>query len=281
MARIAVDSNKDLLSRPLSPASRGSDRQTTSTACATRNVGGVKGPKHTTTSASIAQEPTLLWAIPATGGNATSSLGATPAMQSGRKSALRPRKHQTARAVAARARRQGARSDAPRDSCAAAFRQEDEGRNKLDLGVLRASQDYLQKKVFAPPSRIVLTSPPRVPGSEPSNPFSKDGASCLLMRRRSRTRSQPDRAGILEAEGGAAQGCGAHRDKALETAWTTRQWRPRSVLTIFSMPDTVCDPHQAENALVLRVLKTRHLPLHCAILSQMPSSRRSLQWERN
>src|SRR5215831_15849901 len=31
------------------------------------------------------------------------------------------------------------------------------------------------------------------------------------------TRPQPDRAGILEAQGGSAQGCGPHRDGGLET----------------------------------------------------------------
>jgi transposase len=58
--------------------------------------------------------------------------------------------------VVARTRCRGARSDAPRDPCAAAVREEDEVCNKLDLGILRSSQHNFQKKLRAPQNRIAL-----------------------------------------------------------------------------------------------------------------------------
>ena len=50
-----------------------------------------------------------------------------------------------------------------------------------------------------------------------------EAAAATLRYARLLARSQSHRAGVLEAEGGAAQGCGAHRDEALETDRKARQ----------------------------------------------------------
>ena len=41
--------------------------------------------------------------------------------------------------------------------------EEAESRHRLDLALLRPSRHHLQKKLCTPPSRIVLTLPPRAP----------------------------------------------------------------------------------------------------------------------
>ena len=91
------------------------------------------------------------------------SVGGRPVVSRLSQGRVKPPAAQAARALVARTGCRGARSDAARDSCAAALREEDEGRNKLNLGILRSSQHHFQKKLSTPPSRTVLMSWPHAP----------------------------------------------------------------------------------------------------------------------
>ena len=66
-------------------------------------------------------------------------------------------------AMAARARRVGARSDARRDPCSSCPRDEAQGGPEFGREIFRSSRRQLQKKLCTPPNRIGLTSQPPVP----------------------------------------------------------------------------------------------------------------------